>query len=41
MTAQPAAQFSVTLKVRLAMEAHIQQAANHLTAFLQKHSFLI
>jgi len=29
------------LKVRLAMEAHIQQAANHLTGFLQKHSFLI
>jgi len=29
------------LKVRLAMEAHIQQAADHLTAFLQKHSFLI
>jgi DNA-binding GntR family transcriptional regulator len=29
------------LKVRLAMEDHIQQAAKHLTAFLQKHSFLI
>lgn len=29
------------LRVRLAMEEHIQQAANNLTAFLQKHSFLI
>jgi len=29
------------LKVRLAMEEHIQQAAKNLTAFLQKHSFLI
>jgi len=29
------------LQVRLAMEAHIQQAARNLTAFLQKHSFLI
>jgi DNA-binding GntR family transcriptional regulator len=30
-----------SLKVRLALEAHIQQAANHLKGFLQKHSFLI
>lgn len=29
------------LKVRLAMEDHIQQAAKNLTTFLQKHSFLI
>lgn len=29
------------LKVRLAMEDHIRQAAKNLTAFLQKHSFLI
>jgi DNA-binding GntR family transcriptional regulator len=29
------------LKVRMAMEDHILQAAKNLTAFLQKHSFLI
>ena len=29
------------LKVRLAMEDHIQEAAENLAAFLQKHSFLI
>jgi DNA-binding GntR family transcriptional regulator len=29
------------LKVRLAMEDHIQEAAKNLAAFLQKHSFLI
>jgi DNA-binding GntR family transcriptional regulator len=29
------------LKVRTAMEDHILQAAKNLTAFLQKHSFLI
>jgi len=30
-----------SLKVRLAMENHIQQAAKNLTAFLEKHAFLI
>lgn len=30
-----------SLKVRLAMEGHIRQAAKNLADFLQKHSFLI
>jgi DNA-binding GntR family transcriptional regulator len=29
------------LKVRLAMESHIHQAAQNLTGFLQRHSFII